>query len=160
MEEGQEAQLKAIEERIGAIPDPEIPVVTLGELGMIRSVKRREDGLWEVRITPTYSGCPAYHWMEMEIRATLDQMDIGAYAIIEQLSPAWTTEWMGEEAREKLRKYGIAPPKPMGQEEGPVACPLCGSEHTHLVSEFGSTACKSFYTCKDCLEPFDHFKCH
>lgn len=156
----EEGQLEQIKNKIEAIPDPEIPVVTLGELGMIRSVRLKEDGRLEIRITPTYSGCPAYHWMEMEIRATLDQMKISGYEIIEQLSPAWTTEWMGPEAREKLRKYGIAPPRPMGQEEGPVPCPLCKSENTQLVSEFGSTACKSFYTCKDCLEPFDHFKCH
>lgn len=146
-------------ELIRNIPDPEIPVVTIGELGMIRSIAYIDDIL-EVKITPTYSGCPAYNWMEMEIKATLDQAGVEKYKITEQLSPAWTTEWMGEEARAKLKAYGISPPKPMGVPDAPVQCPQCDSINTVLVSEFGSTACKSFYKCKDCLEPFDHFKCH
>lgn len=152
--------IEEIKERICGIPDPEIPVVTIGELGMVRSIKYNPEGILEVKITPTYSGCPAYHWMAMEIKITLEQSAIYHYQIIEQLSPAWTTEWMGEEAKKKLKDYGISPPKSMAQTDTLVECPQCDSVNTELISEFGSTACKSFYKCKDCLEPFDHFKCH
>lgn len=157
---GRSTDIREIETLIHQIPDPEIPVITIGELGMVRSVEYNPEGVIEIKITPTYSGCPAYHWIEAEIKVTLEQAGIKNYSIIEQLSPPWTTEWMEEETKDRLKAYGIAPPRPMGAPDTPIECPQCHSENTELISEFGSTACKSFYRCKDCLEPFDHFKCH
>lgn len=152
--------IENIQEKIRNIPDPEIPVITLGELGVIRSVFYEQDGALIVKITPTYSGCPAYNWMEMEIRVVLDHLGIENYRIEEQLFPAWTTEWMDEQAKTKLLAYGIAPPKSKDDKSTTIECPQCRSENTELISEFGSTACKSMYRCLDCLEPFDYFKCH
>lgn len=155
-----EPDIKNIQDKLRNIPDPEIPVITLGELGVIRSVFYDSEGTLIVRITPTYSGCPAYNWMETEIRLALDQEGIKNYRIEEQLSPAWTTEWMNEQAKIKLKAYGIAPPKSKEDKSSAIECPQCHSTNTELISEFGSTACKSLYRCLDCLEPFDYFKCH
>ncbi|WP_345793340.1 1,2-phenylacetyl-CoA epoxidase subunit PaaD [Thauera sp. JM12B12] len=148
------------------LTDPEIPVVTLRELGILRDVRETADGI-EVVITPTYSGCPAMGQIEDDVRATLEQAGIAA-RVITQLAPAWTTDWMSEEAKEKLRQYGIAPPhatpkdvsvvKFVRRSAEPVACPKCGSTHTVVTSQFGSTACKALYRCLDCQEPFDYFK--
>ena len=148
------------------LTDPEIPVVTLRELGILREVRETADGL-EVVITPTYSGCPAMGQIEDDVRASLQQAGILA-RVITQLAPAWTTDWMSDEAKEKLRKYGIAPPHRTSKEVGvikfmrrppeAVACPQCGSTHTVVTSQFGSTACKALYKCLDCQEPFDYFK--
>jgi ring-1,2-phenylacetyl-CoA epoxidase subunit PaaD len=120
---------------------------------------------WIIRITPTYSGCPATDLIAMQIRLALAEHGISHYCIQQVLSPAWTTDWMTEVAKEKLRQFGIAPPvgKTIDEvtlENTVVACPRCGSTNTKLVSAFSSTACKAFYECLDCLEPFDHFKCH
>ncbi len=151
-----------------SLTDPEIPVVTLRELGILRAVRATPDGL-EVVITPTYSGCPAMGQIEDDVRATLDAAGIPA-RVVTQLAPAWTTDWMSEAAKEKLRAYGIAPPhtRPapdvsvMRFMRRPVAdavsCPHCGSSHTVVSSQFGSTACKALYKCLDCQEPFDYFK--
>lgn len=151
------------------INDPEIPVLTITDLGMVRDI-RETDGhpvaigsdnyRIEIIITPTYSGCPAMDMITRDIRTKLDQNDLQEEVrITRQLSPAWTTDWMTNEAKQKLKDYGIAPP---GTIENPsvVTCPQCGSEHTELVSQFGSTPCKALYRCLDCREPFDHFKCH
>lgn len=150
------------------LTDPEIPVVSLRDLGILRDVRQAADGL-EVVITPTYSGCPAMDQIADDVRSTLAAAGIAA-RVVTQLAPAWTTDWMTEEGKEKLRAYGIAPPhrtpagsnvvrfiaKPAQVET--VPCPHCGSGHTVETSHFGSTACKALYKCLDCQEPFDYFK--
>ncbi|QDP19716.1 1,2-phenylacetyl-CoA epoxidase subunit PaaD [Sphingomonas xanthus] len=133
------------------VPDPEIPVVSVLDLGIVRSVDEQK-----VVITPTYSGCPATQVIEQSIREALDAAGYRSVAIETSLSPAWTTDWISAEGREKLRAYGIAPP-----ELAKVAtCPQCGSTDTEEVSRFGSTPCKAQWRCRECLEPFDRFKCH
>ena len=154
------------------LTDPEIPVITLRELGILREVREGADGL-EVVITPTYSGCPAMGQIEDDVHATLTAAGLQA-RVITQLAPAWTTDWMSEAAREKLRAYGIAPPHACASERPGgasvvqfaarasqaqvVHCPQCGSANTTETSHFGSTACKALYKCLDCMEPFDYFK--
>lgn len=138
---------------LSAIPDPEIPVINIQELGVLRDVEF-VDGTWVVTITPTYSGCPAMKVIEDDIVSLLNEKGIKNIKINMVYSPAWTTDWMSAEARGKLRKYGIAPP-----EKKAVACPRCGSKNAAMKSQFGSTACKALYQCRDCLEPFDYFKC-
>lgn len=148
------------------IPDPEIPVISVVELGVIRSVDFLEDQL-QITITPTYSGCPAMKQFEDDIVDTLHDKGYPEVKIKTVFQPAWTTDWMSDEAREKLRKYGIAPPENGTQDKGAlfsqgpkvVACPQCRSEDTRLVSQFGSTACKAVYQCNSCKETFDYFKC-
>ena len=146
-----------------AVPDPEVPCVTVADLGILRDVTI-EDGVAVASVTPTYSGCPAVLAIELAIEAAL--LDAGFEARIERvMSPAWTTDWITPEGREKLRAYGIAPPVRGSRSklslfgETIINCPRCGSSDTHKVSEFGSTACKAHYTCKACAEPFDYFKC-
>lgn len=152
-------------ELISVIPDPEIPVITIAELGVIRDVLI-EGNTIEVKITPTYSGCPAMKRMEDDIKEILKANGIENIKITTVYSPAWTTDWIPEEAKEKLKRYGIAPPEKTTEDkswltgkEKTVLCPRCKSKNTRLVSQFGSTACKSLYQCNDCLEPFDYFKC-
>ncbi|MBP6562774.1 MAG: phenylacetate-CoA oxygenase subunit PaaJ [Neisseriaceae bacterium] len=152
------------------VTDPEIPVVSLRELGILREVIAAEDG-FDVVITPTYSGCPAMGQIEDDVNAVL--VDAGVIGrVITRLAPAWTTDWMTDEAKDKLRAYGIAPPqrqscgaqvsviefmhKPAAQPA--IPCPQCGSTHTVVSAEFGSTACKALYKCLSCQEPFDYFK--
>ena len=147
------------------IPDPEIPVISIVELGVIRHVKTHDKEV-EIEITPTYSGCPAMKQMEDDIVSLLTAKGYEKVSIKTTYTPAWTTDWISDVAREKLRKYGIAPPQGttidkaalMGKEKH-IKCPRCGSLNTKLVSQFGSTACKALYKCADCLEPFDYFKC-
>jgi ring-1,2-phenylacetyl-CoA epoxidase subunit PaaD len=149
------------------VNDPEVPVLSILDLGIVREV-RTGDGSVEVVITPTYSGCPAMDMIRTEIRAILDQHGFEDVRITTVLSPAWTTEWMSQEGKDKLKAYGIAPPNPLQQvchtklfhREEAIQCPHCQSYHTSLISEFGSTACKALYRCEDCREPFDYFKCH
>ena len=145
------------------VVDPEVPVLTIADLGVLRGVNEA-DGAVEVVITPTYSGCPAMNMITIEVELALARAGIPG-RVRTVLSPAWTTDWMTEDGREKLRAYGIAPPARaagrralFGADE--VACPRCGSAETELVSEFGSTSCKSLRRCVVCREPFDHFKCH
>jgi ring-1,2-phenylacetyl-CoA epoxidase subunit PaaD len=133
------------------VPDPEIPAVSVTDLGIVRSVA--ED---RVVITPTYSGCPATQFIEQSIRAALDAAGYRQVQIETQLSPPWTTDWISEEGKDKLRAYGIAPPDLAKA----ATCPRCGSTETEEVSRFGSTPCKAQWRCRDCLEPFDRFKCH
>ncbi len=198
------------------VPDPEVPVLNLLDLGIIRDVKlhksetvvareenkiirdvkHRRSGMFvekndvnnseapeerhigspkledsqedeiEIIVTPTYSGCPATSMINMAIRMKLIEKGFHNIKITNQLSPAWTTDWMTEEGKQKLKAYGIAPPvysknnDELFSKTDEVECPLCGSKHTHLVSQFGSTACKALYQCDDCKEPFDYFKCH
>lgn len=139
------------------VTDPEIPVISVRDLGIIRDVLITDDFV-EVIITPTYSGCPAMLEIEKNIHNALKKEGIEHFKISTVLSPAWTTDWMTEKGKQKLKEYGIAPPNPTAPEN--IECPQCGSKNTELVSEFGSTACKSLFKCKDCLEPFDYFKCH
>lgn len=145
--------------------DPEIPVLSVTDLGIIRDIKISE-GEIEVFITPTYSGCPAMDVIAMNIRMALLQNGYRKIKITQQLSPAWTTDWMTEKGKQKLKSYGIAPPvgktfdKKYLEDEITVACPQCNSANTKLLSQFGSTSCKALYKCNECLEPFDYFKCH
>jgi ring-1,2-phenylacetyl-CoA epoxidase subunit PaaD len=149
------------------VRDPEVPVLSILDLGIVRDVRIADDGALTVVITPTYSGCPAMDVIGMNIRMAMAGRGFSAVNIEMQLSPAWTTDWMSEEGRVKLRAYGIAPPVRLAatelglfDDEVTVPCPRCGSEHTKLVSQYGSTACKSMYQCNNCHEPFEHFKCH
>lgn len=144
------------------VSDPEVPVLTIIDLGIVRNVEVN-DNHCTITITPTYSGCPAMQVIEQEIAAILkDKID---FTILTTLSPAWTTDWISEEGRIKLRNYGIAPPEHevdksvLFAEPTVVPCPLCHSKNTRMVSQFGSTACKAHYQCNDCKEPFDYFKC-
>lgn len=148
----------------GAVTDPEIPVLSIADLGVLRAVEI-VDGAIEVAITPTYSGCPAMNMIALEIEIALAKAGLGPVRVKTVLSPAWTTDWMSEQGRAKLRAYGIAPPAKgggrralFGEEE--VACPQCGSTETAELAPFGSTSCKSLWQCKTCREPFDYFKCH
>ena len=149
---------------LSSIPDPEIPVINIQELGILRDVVVSGNEV-EVVITPTYSGCPAMKQIEDDIVKKLKEAGIEKVKMKMVYHPAWTTDWLTDEAREKLRKYGIAPPEKTSADKGVLTgkmkkCPHCGSEHTELVSQFGSTACKALYKCLDCKEPFDYFKCH
>ena len=141
--------------------DPEVPVLTITDLGIVKDVKL-VDELVEVVITPTYTGCPAMDMISMNIRFALIENGYANIKITSVLSPAWTTDWMTETGKQKLKEYGIAPPK--GNAENIAAdgveCPQCKSTNTKLISEFGSTACKALYKCEDCKEPFDYFKCY
>ncbi|MDG3579589.1 phenylacetate-CoA oxygenase subunit PaaJ [Rhizobium sp. YJ-22] len=155
------------------VPDPEIPVISLTDLGIIRDVEWRDDTL-VVTVTPTYSGCPATTIINLDIETALTEKGLDKVKLERRLSPAWTTDWISVEGREKLRDYGIAPPidgtaadgvlmkridRLSGRSNLTIACPRCGSTHTHKISQFGSTPCKASYRCSDCLEPFDYFKC-
>ena len=147
-----------LRDRVAAIPDPEVPVLTIEDLGVLRSVEEI-DGEVIVTITPTYSGCPAMRAIAEDIAGALSKAGYSRNEIVTRLDPAWSTDWISPEARDKLRSYGIAPPGLCGAgQAAEPACPRCGSGTVKIVSEFGSTACKSLYQCKDCLEPFDHFK--
>ena len=141
--------------------DPEIPVLTIGDLGIVRDVKINVDEV-EVIITPTYTGCPAMDMIAMNIRLALIEHGYHNVKITSVLAPAWTTDWMTEAGKQKLKDYGIAPPVARSDETSDlvIECPQCHSYNTKLISQFGSTACKALYQCNDCKEPFDYFKCH
>lgn len=148
--------------------DPEIPVLTIADLGILRDVRWLDDEqTLEVVITPTYSGCPAMNTIEVNIRAALQEGDFERVRITTVLAPAWTTDWLSPEGREKLRAFGIAPPaEPTADKQALLGqprilqCPHCGSQNTEMIAQFASTACKAMFRCLDCLEPFDYFKCH
>ena len=162
-----EHTVPAVRQILESVKDPEVPVLSVIDLGIIRDIKFNEEEV-EVIITPTYSGCPAMDVISMQIRMELAANGFRNVKISQVLSPAWTTEWMTEEGKRKLRAYGIAPPNEKQQVCSPrlfeaaesVQCPHCNSWNTGRVSEFGSTACKALYQCKECHEPFDYFKCH
>lgn len=148
------------------VKDPEVPVLSVVDLGIVRSINTSGDAI-DITITPTYSGCPAMDVINMDIRLKLIEKGYRNVHIQQQLSPAWTTDWMSEEGKQKLKAFGIAPPNPKQQfcktemfQQEAVQCPRCDSWHTEVISQFGSTACKSMYRCLDCKEAFDHFKCH
>lgn len=150
---------------LSEIPDPEIPVINIVDLGILRNVKFDND-VCVVTITPTYSGCPAMKVIEDDIKAKLKEKGIEKVKVELVYSPAWTTDWINDEAKAKLEKYGIAPPLHSTIDKGvllgktkSIKCPQCGSENTEMISQFGSTACKALYKCLDCKEPFDYFKC-
>ncbi len=164
-------RLQPIWDALEAVPDPEIPVVSIRELGILRDVRQSSDGV-EIVITPTYSGCPAMGQIEDDIRAVLARHKVAA-RVTTQLAPAWTTDWISAAGRDKLRSYGIAPPHtlaaggdkvirfaPRHRAADAVTCPQCGSVNTTETSHFGSTSCKALYKCLDCREPFDYFKPH
>jgi ring-1,2-phenylacetyl-CoA epoxidase subunit PaaD len=147
-----------------SVVDPEIPVLTIADLGVLREVSV-SDGHVEVAITPTYSGCPAMNMIALEIELALEREGFSRPKVRTVLSPAWTTDRMSEEGRRKLQAYGIAPPEPKSSRRAlfgvqAVKCPQCGSDDTELLSEFGSTSCKALWRCQSCREPFDYFKCH
>ncbi|WP_431323985.1 1,2-phenylacetyl-CoA epoxidase subunit PaaD [Rhizobium sp. YTU87027] len=158
---------------LGEVPDPEIPVISLVDLGIIRDVSFEDDTL-VVTLTPTYSGCPATAIINLDIERALKERGVEKLRLQRQLSPAWTTNWISTEGRDKLKAYGIAPPvdgtaidgilrqridRLSGRSNLTIACPRCGSTNTERISQFGSTPCKASYRCADCLEPFDYFKC-
>jgi len=142
------------------VSDPEIPVLSVVDLGVVRVVDIIKDTA-QIVITPTYSGCPAMNAIEEDIRAKVSPLI--KLELTTQLSPAWTTDWMSEAGKEKLKAYGIAPPVEGASglfAQTQVSCPRCDSRNTKMISQFGSTSCKAFYQCQDCFEPFDYFKCH
>ena len=149
------------------ITDPEIPVLTIRDLGILRHANILDDGTVEVTITPTYSGCPAMNAIEVNIRAALQEAGYEHVRVITTLKPAWTTAWMTETGKQKLQQYGIAPPQEATMDKSALMggkrileCPLCHSKNTQMISQFSSTSCKALFRCLDCLEPFDYFKCH
>ena len=149
------------------VNDPEVPVLSVVDLGVIRDVRADEEEI-EITLTPTYSGCTAMDVIRMNIRMVLLEHGYKNITLTTVLSPAWTTDWMSERGKEKLKAFGIAPPLPVQQfcrpaffqKDEAIQCPQCHSYHTTRISEFGSTACKALYRCEDCKEPFDYFKCH
>jgi ring-1,2-phenylacetyl-CoA epoxidase subunit PaaD len=159
---------------LATVCDPEVPVLTILDLGIVRGVILKVSPFGgdlegaEIIITPTYTGCPAMDMIAMNIRLALTEHGYNNIKITSILSPAWTTDWMSEEGKRKLKKYGIAPPNPkqavcndkLFAPAEAIECPHCNSWHTHRISEFGSTACKALHQCDACKEPFDYFKCH
>ena len=161
---------------LDSVNDPEIPILSVVDLGIVRNVSWTEENpdlttetqrtprsepTLVVTVTPTYSGCPAMAVIKNDIERALQERGIDRVRLETQLSPAWTTDWMTERGRKRLREYGIAPPEPQAANPSTlITCPRCGSSDTRLVSRFGSTPCKAFYICNSCLEPFDYFKCH
>lgn len=153
---------------VDTVPDPELPMLSIGELGMVRSVQWGETGRLRVALTPTYSGCPATEWIRDRVTEALTEHGFTDLEVWFDRSEAWTTDWIRPEGLEKLRASGISPPRPsltvvgtsQRSVERIVECPLCGSGDTERLAEHGSTPCKALYRCKTCLEPFDHFKCH
>ena len=148
----QNGNIKYIWELLNTVPDPEIPIISVVELGVIHDVTFTNNS-FVISITPTYSGCPAVKTFQDDIRSCLSENGIENFELKIVYSPAWTTDWMSQETKDKLMNYGISPPSKI------VVCPQCKSDSTTLISQFGSTACKSLYKCVECLEPFEHFKC-
>jgi ring-1,2-phenylacetyl-CoA epoxidase subunit PaaD len=162
-----ESEKKNILQILETVCDPEVPVLSVVDMGIIRNVDFIDNDL-QITITPTYTGCPAMDVIRMNIRLALAEHGYKNLELKTILSPAWTTDWMSEKGKEELKAYGIAPPKPLPvvctldafQEEEAIQCPHCNSYHTKLVSRFGATACKALYQCEECKEPFEYFKCH
>ena len=158
------ADLPRAWEVLSRVMDPEVPVVSVVELGIVRDVDWHAGHL-RVVVTPTYSGCPATEVIEDDIRSALESAGFAAPQLLRKLTPAWTTDWISASGRQRLQAYGIAPPahstskRSLLGEAPEVLCPQCGSAHTELLSQFGSTACKALYRCCECREPFDYFKC-
>lgn len=167
MHSGTDIPTRKIWSLLEQVTDPEVPVLSITDLGIVRDVQLSDDEV-TITITPTYTGCPAMDAISVHIRMTLLAAGYKQVHIVQTLSPAWTTEWMTEKGRQKLKEYGIAPPNHQQQVCHPglfardeaIQCPHCNSYRTQRISEFGSTACKALYQCNDCHEPFDYFKCH
>jgi len=160
----QQVDTQQVFDWISDIPDPEIPVISIKDLGMLRQVEF-DNNNYVVTITPTYTACPAMKMIEDEILGKLHQHNIDNVKVKLTYEPAWTTDWLTEEAKLKMKNYGIAPPQhsscsKLFSTAETVVCPRCNSKHSEMISRFGSTACKSLYRCLDCKEPFEHFKCH
>ncbi|MCS6921255.1 MAG: phenylacetate-CoA oxygenase subunit PaaJ [Elioraea sp.] len=157
--------IEAARAAAAGVVDPEIPTISIADLGVLRDVRLGADGVVEIDITPTYSGCPAMRMIALEVEAAVERAGCGRPRVNLVLAPAWTTDWITPAGRAALLEAGIAPPPPAASrcalfgEEVPVACPHCGSERTELISEFGSTACKALRRCRACGEPFHAFKC-
>jgi ring-1,2-phenylacetyl-CoA epoxidase subunit PaaD len=162
-----ETEKQNILQILQTVCDPEVPVLSVVDMGIIRNIEVMNDHV-EITITPTYTGCPAMDVIRMNIRLALAEHGYKSAEVKTILSPAWTTDWMSEEGKEKLKAYGIAPPQPVPvvcsleafQEDDAIQCPHCNSHHTKMVSRFGATACKALYQCEECKEPFEYFKCH
>ncbi len=160
--------VSAVYEWLAQVKDPEVPVLSILDLGIVRGVEISESGVLSIFITPTYSGCPAMDVIAMNIRMVLVGRGFSQVDVQLQLRPAWTTDWMSEEGKQKLKAYGIAPPQRLSaanasglfEEEPAIACPRCNATDTRLISRHGATACKAMYQCNVCHEPFEHFKCH
>jgi ring-1,2-phenylacetyl-CoA epoxidase subunit PaaD len=154
---------------LAQVEDPELPALSIVDLGIVRFAQVRPDGVLGVGLSPTYTGCPATEHIELLVRDALEAAGLSPFAITRVLSPAWSSDWISPEGRRKLADYGIVPPAaaaPLGRRAlgqrasvAPIACPRCGSTHTECTSEFGSTPCKALHRCRDCLEPFECFKC-
>jgi ring-1,2-phenylacetyl-CoA epoxidase subunit PaaD len=149
-----------------SVEDPEIPTLSIVDLGLIRSVKPKADGVLEVGLSPTYIGCPATEVIRRSVEGALRNAGVGAFVVTNVLSPAWSSDWITAEGRRKLEIYGIVPPQQSAssmrdilRQDRPVACPRCQSTDTECISEFGSTPCKALHRCRGCLEPFEYFKC-
>ena len=165
LSETEKRNFPEIWEILKEVVDPEIPVLTIVDMGVVRNIFKTENGI-EVSITPTYSGCPAMEMIASDITSALIKKGYTNITIKTVLSPAWTTDWITDDAKEKLRIYGIVPPEHSSADKNyllgnpkVVKCPRCKSEHTEMISQFGSTACKALWKCVDCKEPFDYFKC-
>jgi len=162
-----EREKQKILDILETVHDPEVPVLSVMDMGIIRNIDVKDDHV-QITITPTYTGCPAMDVIRMSIRLALAEHEYQNIEVKTILSPAWTTDWMSEKGKEKLKAYGIAPPKPVPvvcsleafADDDAVQCPHCNSYHTKLVSRFGATACKALYQCEECKEPFEYFKCH
>jgi ring-1,2-phenylacetyl-CoA epoxidase subunit PaaD len=161
-----EARVQAAWRALAAVPDPELPALTLADLGIVRFVDMRADRVLDVGLSPTYTGCPATDHIAELARGALADAAVGEFAVRQILAPAWSSDWITPEGRRKLDAYGIVPPTPVGDSSWrsmsaalPVACPRCRSVRTETISEFGSTPCKALHRCLDCLEPFERFKC-
>jgi ring-1,2-phenylacetyl-CoA epoxidase subunit PaaD len=144
------------------VEDPEIPALSIVELGIVRFAEERADGVLGIGLSPTYTGCPATEHIESKVNEALGAAGLDPFAVTRVLSPAWSSDWITEEGRRKLADYGIVPPPPSAEPARPtsrVPCPRCGSAHTECTSQFGSTPCKALHRCLDCLEPFESFKC-
>ncbi|HEY3852663.1 MAG TPA: 1,2-phenylacetyl-CoA epoxidase subunit PaaD [Steroidobacteraceae bacterium] len=149
---------------LAQVEDPELPALSIVDLGIVRFAQVRPDGVLGVGLSPTYTGCPATEHIELLVRDALETAGLSPFAITRILSPAWSSDWISPEGRRKLADYGIVPPAAAASLErrasrAPIACPRCGSTHTECTSEFGSTPCKALHRCRDCLEPFECFKC-
>jgi ring-1,2-phenylacetyl-CoA epoxidase subunit PaaD len=162
-----DTKIEQIRSYLDEVTDPEVPVLSINDLGIVRDIILKEDSV-EVLITPTYTGCPAMDMIRAQIKMNLLSHGFPKVEVVQVLSPPWTTEWMSESGKQKLKDYGIAPPNPKQQvcsetlfaPHEAVQCPHCDSWHTRRISEFGATACKAMYQCEDCHEPFEYFKCH
>ncbi len=161
----QTQQTKKLWELLDSVEDPEVPVISIVDLGIVRDIEINDTNEIIVTITPTYSGCPAMEYIEKGIAECLENNGYKLKEIKTVLHPAWTTDWLSKEGRAKLKAYGIAPPEnspnknELFAKPKQIECPQCHSRNTEMISQFGSTACKALYRCKDCLEPFDYFKC-